>query len=335
MLRPSQAAFAYPIAAILADQVNGTVREDFPLAAVSRWRIGGLAAVYVEPSSMEDAARVMKLMADRPEPLFVMGDASNTLFDDAGFKGVVMRIGRNLSALRIDGTTVSAQAGIWVPHFALSVSAAGLSGAEHTVGIPGTLGGLIVMNGGSQRKGIGMNVKSVLCASDQGHLFKLEQRECEFSYRTSTLQKRRAVVLEAEFEFSAGLRRNIRLEMLNIMRERRKKFPQKLPNCGSTFLSDPSMYADIGPPGKAIEDVGLKGFAIGGAQISNMHANFIVNRGNATSRDILSLIALARTRVQEKTGYSMSCEVRHLKSTGELVPAHVSADELLIALKVQ
>lgn len=313
------------LASLLAKELPGQVRQGVSLASVSRWRIGGPAEIYIEPRSAEAAARVMAIMSTRETPIFIMGDASNTLFDDQGFHGVVMRVGRNLSSLQVDDNRARAQAGIWVPRFALAVSRAGLGGVEHTIGIPGTLGGLVVMNGGSQRKGIGLNVKEVLCADDSGELFRLDQNQCGFSYRTSSLQGRRIVVLEAVLEFDRKARSDSRREMLAIMRERRRKFPQKLPNCGSTFLSDPAMYRQIGPPGQAIEEAGLKGMRRGGAVVSKLHANFIVNEGGASSEDILWLIAKIRQEVFARTGYSMDCEVRHLDTCGRLQPAHLSA----------
>jgi len=317
----------HELARTLSESLPGRVSEGVSLASVSRWKIGGPAAIYVEPSTTEEAARVMEIMSGRAEPLFVMGDASNTLFDDGGFDGVIMRIGRNFSKMQITGQSVWAQAGVWVPRFALQVSGAGLSGVEHTVGIPGTLGGLIAMNGGSQRKGIGLNVRELLCADEKGRLFSLSQAECGFAYRTSALQGARAVILEARFDFSLDKRQEIRARMLSIMRERRQKFPQSLPNCGSTFLSNPAMYEQIGPPGRAIEEVGLKGFKRGGAEISRLHANFIVNTGGATSSDVLWLIGLIRQRVLDRTGYSMDCEVRHLGPDGTLRPAHEAAPD--------
>jgi len=313
------------LASMLAAELPGRVRENVLLSELSRWRIGGPARAFVEPRSIHEAAKLMALMAGRPEPLFIMGDSSNTLFDDAGFTGVIMRIGRNLSAMKITGNQAWAQAGIWVPGFARAVGAAGLSGIEHTIGIPGTLGGLIVMNGGSQRKGIGLNVREVLCVDERGNFFTLDHKQCGFSYRTSTLQGRRAVVLEAKLELDARNRRDIGSEMLSILRERRKKFPHKSPNCGSTFLSNPSMYEHVGPPGKAIEDAGLKGVRRGGAQISELHANFIVNTGGATSEDVLWLIRHIREEVMRRTGYAMECEVRHLHASGRLEPAHLTA----------
>lgn len=301
------------------------IRTQVELAPISRWKIGGLAAIFIEPHHAQEAATVMSVMADRPEPLFIMGDASNTLFDSAGFNGVIMRIGRKMSRFHVDGNTAWAEAGIWVPKFARAVGCSGLTGIEHTIGIPGTLGGLILMNGGSQRKGIGLNVIKVLCADDDGRLFTLSQEACGFAYRTSILQQRRAVILEATLKFEHKDPRAIRRDMLEILASRRKKFPKNLPNCGSTFLSDPAMYASVGPPGQAIERAGLKGLRHGGAEISPLHANFIVNLGNATSDDVLWLISKIRHVVKDKTGYEMDCEVQHLSPNGPLQPAHMSA----------
>mgnify|MGYP001225571903 CR=1 FL=1 len=315
------------LATLLSTELPGQIRRNVRLADVSRWRIGGPAAIFVEPKTIEAAARVMEVMHGQSLPLFVMGDASNTLFDDEGFRGVVLRIGRNLSSYRIMGNTIRAQAGLWVPRLASAAGDAGLSGIEHTVGIPGTLGGLIVMNGGSQRKGIGLNISEVLCADEKGRLFRLNREECGFSYRTSALQNQKAVVLEALLELNSGDRTSIRREMLAILRERRRKFPRKLPNCGSTFLSHPDMYAHVGPPGRAIEQAGLKGLRCGDAQVSPLHANFIVNLGKAASDDVLWLISKVRNVVQARTGYAMDCEVRHLSPLGLLRPAHEAAIE--------
>jgi len=190
---------------LLADALPAEcIGRNIPLAPLSRWKIGGPAALYVEPETSQQAAVVMSIMSGRDEPMFVMGDASNTLFDSAGFNGVVMRIGRRMSQVRIRGNEVWAQAGVWVPKLARTVGCAGLSGIEHTIGIPGTLGGLIMMNGGSQRKGIGMSVQTVKCVSREGKPFQLNNEECGFTYRTSSLQTMHAVVLEATLELEYG-----------------------------------------------------------------------------------------------------------------------------------
>ncbi|ODT72392.1 MAG: UDP-N-acetylenolpyruvoylglucosamine reductase [Pelagibacterium sp. SCN 63-23] len=306
----------------------GAVRRNADLSQMSRWKIGGAARVVVEPPNAQAAAAVMAVMADRPEPLFVMGDASNVLFDSAGFDGVILRIGHRMQGMRIEGTRVWAEAGIWVPLFARRVGCAGLSGIEHTIGIPGTLGGLVLMNGGSQRKGIGLNVVDVLVADEKGNLRRIDREEAGFAYRTSSLQYQRAVIVEANFELTKAPVSQVRCEMIRIMAERRAKFPKNLPNCGSTFLSDPAMYATVGPPGRAIEQADLKGLKRGGAQISSQHGNFIVNNGGASSEDVLALIATIRQTVHRQTGHLMDCEVRHVRPDGEVRPAHVTADEL-------
>ncbi|ARE39239.1 UDP-N-acetylenolpyruvoylglucosamine reductase [Rhodovulum sp. P5] len=268
----------------------------------------------------------MSVARDCDLPLFVMGDGSNMLFDSRGFRGIVLRIGPGLDALAFAGTRVTAGAGIWVPAFARQLALRGLAGLEHVVGIPGRLGGLVVMNGGSQRKGIGTHVRHVTVVTRDGESRTLAHADLGYSYRTSALQGSGAIVTDVVLELEPGDRGVIMREMIEILASRRRKFPKNLPNCGSTFLSNPAMYDKVGPPGQAIEAAGLKGVAIGGAQVSPLHANFIVNRGGATSDEVLALIALVRGTVQNRTGFAMDCEVRHLTESGEERPAHEFTD---------
>lgn len=313
------------LAADLRGLVKGSVHENADLRLWARWRIGGPAACLVEPASAADVAVVMRRLADADVPVLVIGDGSNLLFDDAGFDGVVVRIGRNLSSVSFDGLRVRVEAGMWMPHFVRELGRHGLSGLEHAIGIPGTVGALVYMNGGSQRKGVGSNVVAVRGCDRQGRPFERSAEACAFSYRHSSLQDDDGVVLEVDFALSARDPGAMRREMVAILADRRRKFPKSLPNCGSVFLSNPSMYDVVGPPGAAIERVGLKGTRHGGAEISARHANFIVNLGGATSADVLELIRLARTRVHEATGFWMDCEVRHVAPNGVVVPAHVTA----------
>ena len=308
--------------------VPGGVRCNVPLSLITQWRAGGPAALLVEPRTTDEVAAVMRFARARPDlPFFIMGDSSNVLFDDRGFAGIVLRIGRRLAELRITATTAWAQAGIWVPTFARRVGGAGLAGVQHTIGIPGTLGGLIVMNGGSQRKGIGLNVNWVKCIDEDGEPFQLDRAACGFGYRSSVLQRLRAVVVEAEFFFECADPQALRREMIEIMASRQRRFPKNLPNCGSVFVSDPKMYDVVGPPGEAIEAAGLKGLRRGNAQVSPMHANFIVNLGRARAGDILWLIDEVRSRVHAQTGFWMDCEVRHVAPDGTVRMAHLAAAE--------
>lgn len=311
----------------LSQAVSGSIRFDVPLSEESRWRIGGRALAIAEANSPAEAARVMRLMRDEDLPLVVIGDTSNILFDSAGFHGVLLKIGPRMSRFAIEGTRVWAEAGISVPALARSVAEAGLTGMEHASGVPGTLGGLVLMNGGSQRKGIGSVLTSALCSDMDGRLFTLTREDFGFAYRSSSLQGRQVAILEAELELVADSPATVIAAVEAVLAERRDKFPLDLPNCGSTFLSDPAMYSVIGPPGRAIEEAGLKGVRHGGAQISELHANFIVNVANARDDDVLWLISLIRRTVAERTGFTMNCEVRHLSAAGQLRPAHETATE--------
>lgn len=302
------------------------VRYDVALSELGRWKIGGPADLVVEANHEQALGNALRLVSESNAPFMVIGDGSNLLFDDEGFRGVVIRITRRMAELRISGDVVTAQAGIWVPVFARRIGCGGLSGAEHTIGIPGTLGGLIVMNGGSQRKGIGSHLVEAVCLDMEGNRHILSQADCHFAYRKSALQRLSLIVVEATFQFLRGDRTKIRHEMISIMAERRRKFPIKLPNCGSVFLSDPAMYDTVGPPGKAIEEAGLRGRRIGDAQIAPAHGNFIVNLGNARSQDVLALIQLIRHTVHARTNFWMNCEVRHVYPDGRIVPAHEQRD---------
>jgi UDP-N-acetylmuramate dehydrogenase len=321
--RPDQASLAAELEVVSRSPVYAQA----PLTQFSRWRIGGPADYLVDLRSGPAVPDTLAWLNARGIPVIVIGDGSNILFDDAGFRGVVLRIGRALHRLEIRGTAVTAEAGHFVPRFVHAVASAGLAGAEHAIGIPGTLGGLVAMNGGSRRKGIGENLTRVRGCTLTGIPFELSQAECKFRYRNSVLLETGAVVIESDFEFTPGDKAAMRKDMLSIMRERRAKFPQRLPNCGSVFVSDPAMYATVGPPGKAIEETGLKGVRRGGAQISPLHANFIVNVGNATSADVLGLIALIRQSVFDRTGFHLQCEVRHISPEGVVRPAHLAAEE--------
>ncbi|WP_082450686.1 UDP-N-acetylmuramate dehydrogenase [Sphingomonas sp. Leaf22] len=307
----------------------GEVATDVPLATLGRWRIGGPADIVVTPQSVETLATALAVIAEQDARHIVIGDGSNLLFDDAGFRGVVLRIGRGLGGIRNLGDgLVEAGAGLWVPAFVRQVIDWGLAGAVHAIGIPGTLGGLITMNGGSQRKGIGENVVRVEAIDPAGRMHRLTQDDLDYRYRASRLQRGDLIVVAAQLRFATGDRLAMRREALSILAARRAKFPMVRANCGSVFVSDPALYSLIGPPGLAIERAGLKGVSAGGAQISPDHANFIVNNGGARAQDVLHLIRLARRSVAAMSGIAMDAEVRHLAPDGVLRPAHEVADLL-------
>lgn len=292
-----------------------------PLARHTSWRIGGPADVLAEPGNAEQIAQILVFARSHAIPLLVIGQGTNLLFDDAGLRGIVIKIGSRMGRIDINGRQILAEAGAWVPQIARRAAKAGLAGLEHIIGIPGTLGGLVLMNGGSQRRGIGENVKRVWILDRNGSPSVLTAKDCAFSYRHSALQEIDAVVTRVELECTAGDPCLIRRAMIEDLRERRRKFPRKEPNCGSVFLSTSEMHATVGPPGKIIEEAGLKGMRIGAAEVSPRHANFIVNRGQAQARDVLALIAYIRHRVRERIGFDLRCEVRYVDPQGRIMPA--------------
>jgi UDP-N-acetylmuramate dehydrogenase len=331
--------FAPQIVVIMSDRLNiklqelagaeiGRVMFDEPLSRHNSWKIGGPADLFIEPDNPDQIAEVLRFVQGNEIPLVVIGQGTNLLFDDAGVRGIVLKVGEQLADMQISGNLIVAGGGAWVPQLARQSMQAGLCGLEHCIGIPGTVGGLVMMNGGSQRKGIGENVVSVTVVDKAGITKQLSQSECDFSYRHSALQGTGCVVTSVELNCPEGERKKIRREMLEDLRNRRRKFPRKQPNCGSVFLSTSAMHATVGPPGKVIEEAGLKGLRVGNAEISRQHANFIVNLGGASSMDILTLIKQVRQRVREKIGFELDCEVRYVQIDGKLVPAHIRADKV-------
>jgi len=305
----------------------GACSFDAPLSHHSWWQIGGPADLLVEPGSIEQVQTLMRELDRLALPYVVIGDASNLLFDDQGVRGVVIKIGRSLSQWAIQDQWVTAEAGAFVPRLVRRIGGAGLSGLEHAIGIPGTLGGLVLMNGGSMRQGVGSHVDRVWAVDREGVLKEYDHAACSFAYRHSALQMEKVVVVRVRLHCSQGDKKAIRREMLDILRSRRYKFPLKLPNCGSVFISDPAMYTIVGPPGKIIEDAGFKGYRVGDAMIPAIHANFIVNLGAASSEDVLAIIRTVRLTVFQRTGFWLQCEVRYVSPDCRVMPAHYAVTE--------
>lgn len=302
----------------------GQVKLNTPLSNYSTWRIGGPADAVVEPSGAEELSRVLRATSENKLPAIVIGDGSNILFADEGFRGVVIHISRAMSDVSIDGEIVRAQAGAAMPRLARTAAVVGLSGLEHTAGIPGTLGGLVAMNGGSLRQYIGQVVETVCCLDETGRAMELTAAECEFSYRHSIFLNKPWIITDVVMRLQQANRDGIARQMLDILRERRQKYPRRIPNCGSVFKSDTALHKKCGPPGWIIEQVGLKGLRIGAAEVSTQHGNFILNTANATAADVLELIATIRSRVHEKQGVWLECEVRYIRPDGQIIPAHLA-----------
>lgn len=299
----------------------GGITRDAELATISQWRIGGRARMIARPSSASQVAALRQFFWERQLPHVVIGETSNLLFADEGLEVPCLQIGVAMSNLRIAGPEVEVQAGIWVPALARRLMLAGLGGAEHICGIPGTLGGLVCMNGGSQRKGIGQSVVWVESVSHKGRIIRRAAAECGFDYRTSAYQTNDEVITTVNLGFTPVEPATIRAEMRAILADRRRKFPRKQPNCGSVFKSNPDAYAEIGTPGAVIERFGFKGMREGGALVSPLHANFIVNTGNAKAADVLTLITRIGDTVENETGHRLEPEVRFVAPDGTILSA--------------
>ena len=295
------------------------VELDASLSKLSQWKIGGKADVIIRPRNKEELIEIRQwLYLNELESVFI-GNTTNLLFSDEGLHVVVIQIGSSFSKVKIEDVNITAEPGVWVPNLAKIVMQEGLSGIEHTCGIPGTLGGLIVMNGGSQRQGIGSVVEYVETVDNKGYVKYYTNQESKFFYRSSTFQNKDEIIVKVGLKLSKHNKNDIRQEMLEILHSRRKKFPRKQPNCGSVFMSHPDMYEDYGPPGKIIESLGFKGMSKGDAQISKLHANFIVNNGSAQSKDILYLINTVKEAIYQKTGHQMTVEAKYVTAYGKIL----------------
>lgn len=307
----------------LNEQDDLNVKANVKLCEITYWKIGGIAKIVVEPQSLDALVKVIKLVNTFPEiPYLVIGDSSNLLFSDDGFNGLIIKIGNGLSELEFNKNKIFCGAGLWVPELAYQSYRKGLSGIEHICGIPGRLGGLIYMNGGSNRHSISENIENITLVTPSGEVKTINASSLAFEYRQSPFQESKDIILAATLKLKYGDRNEIRNTIRKTLASRRNKFPRKLPNCGSVFVSNPTMYEKIGPPGYAIEKVGLKGFRLGDAQISPLHANFIVNLGDAKAKDVLKLIQIARKKVFDDTNFLMDCEVRFVSSNGHVCMAH-------------
>lgn len=277
------------------------------LADKTYWKIGGLCENYYEVNSLHELLEVKQRLVETP---IIIGNGTNILFDSKGYDGNVVKLGHGFNYFKmITPEIIEVGASTWVPGLVRTLSVSSLGGLEHCIGIPATIGGLVAMNGGSQRRSISENVMSVTILDINGEIKEIENRDCQFNYRNSIFKNSGVIILSVKLKLEKIKSRENRKVLLKILRERRNKFPRKTPNCGSVFLSSPELFEKIGPPGLIIENLGLKGMKCGDAQISSLHANFIVNNGSATSQDVLSLVREINNRCLLRYGMKMTAEV--------------------------
>ncbi len=284
------------------------IRENEPMSNHTTFRIGGMADYFVIPETKEQIQKVLLFCKENKLPYYIIGNGSNLLVGDKGFRGVIVQIDKTFDEIIfLDETTVKAQAGVMLSKLASKVAEKSLTGFEFASGIPGTLGGAVYMNAGAYGGEIKDCIVSALVLDENNEIKTLTKEELELSYRSSIIQKKDYVVLEAVFRFEKGDKDAILAKMAELNEKRREKQPLNYPSAGSTFKRPEGYFA-----GKLIMDAGLSGYNIGGAMVSKKHCGFVVNVGNATANDVQTLMQNVDKIVYEKFGVHLEPEVRFL-----------------------
>jgi UDP-N-acetylmuramate dehydrogenase len=282
---------------------RGKLLENEPLARYTTWRIGGPARYLALPADSEDVVRALELAQDRGVPWVVLGLGSNVLVKDGGFPGVVIRMGKGLDRFEMKGATAIVGAGMPTPILARRTAEAGFVGVERFVGIPGTVGGGIFMNAGCHGAEFAEIVTEVTVMDARGKVKQLSRKQISFKYRASNID---GIVLEAKLGLGEESPSKLKELQAKLFRWRKAGTPFDLPCCGSTFTNPGGSKT----AGMLIDECGLKGFTIGGAQVSTLHANYIINKGNATASDVLKVIDHIRKTVAKKTGVTLELECK-------------------------
>ena len=285
---------------------SAQVLPDEPLAAHTTFRIGGPAQWLVAPRTENEVAAVVAACREAGVPLRILGAGSNVLAPDEGLPGVTLKLAENFAAVEVlSGGLVRAQAGATNEVVAAVARDAGLAGYEFACGIPGTIGGAAIMNAGAYEGQFSDVAVEVHCLTAEGEPITLAAPEAAWGYRTSRMMHEGMVVLSATLQLRVDAPEAIAARMADLTQRREEKQPLAMPSAGSTFKRPEGHFA-----GKLIQDAGLQGLSVGGAQVSTKHAGFVVNTGNATAADVLALIAEVQARVLANSGVQLEPEVR-------------------------
>ena len=280
---------------------------DEPMKNHTTFRIGGAADYFIVPTEVEEIKAIVALCEETGMPYYVIGNGSNLLVADKGFRGVIIQIYKAMNRVSTDGNVICAQAGASLAQIAMEAVENELAGFEFAAGIPGTLGGAVRMNAGAYGGEIQDVLVRATVLTKEGEIVVLSKEEMEFGYRTSIVERTGHIVLEAELELRPGKREDIKAVMNDLREKRVSKQPLDFPSAGSTFKRPEGYFA-----GKLIQDAGLKGFQIGGAQVSEKHSGFVINTGNATAADVTELMKQVNEKVKDKFGVSLEPEVRRI-----------------------
>lgn len=294
------------------DKLNNVIAKDSilidePMSRHTTFRVGGPADFFVTPKAKEEVRDVIRICKEAGMPYYIIGNGSNLLVSDAGYRGVIVQIYKEMNEVKVEGDLVKAQAGALLSGIAAKALGAELSGFEFASGIPGTIGGACVMNAGAYGGEMKDVLESVTVLTGEGKIIELGHNELELGYRTSVIAKKGYIVLGAVLKLERGDGEKIKTYMDELKEKRVTKQPLEYPSAGSTFKRPEGYFA-----GKLIEDAGLRGFQVGGAQVSEKHCGFVINRDHATAADIMELMRQVQIRVKENSGVDLEPEVKRL-----------------------
>ena len=294
---------------LLAVSSSGHVQIDEEMKKHTTFRVGGPASYYVSPGNEEELAAVIKLCRQEGVEYFILGNGSNLLVSDSGFDGVVISMSEGFSSCQADPDQqlVTAGSGCLLSKIASEALKASLTGFEFASGIPGTLGGAVVMNAGAYGGEMKHVMEYVRVLTSEGEPLMLTAGELEMGYRTSIVRKNNYIVVEAGIRLKPGSQETIKSCMADLADRRRTKQPLEYPSGGSTFKRPEGHFA-----GKLIEEAGLRGYQVGGAQVSEKHCGFVINKGHATAAEIMQLCQDIRQRVKSNSGVELEMEVKTL-----------------------
>ena len=275
-----------------------------PMSKHTTFRVGGEAECLIMIRQEEELAELILYLNQIEEDYFILGNGSNLLVGDKGYRGVILKLDGPMEKVCVEGTRVKAKAGALLSRVAAEAKNKGLSGMEFAAGIPGSIGGGVVMNAGAYGGEMKQIVVSVRGLDKEGRILTLDNDRMEFGYRTSAIKNRPFVVLEVTLQLEEGSPEEIGAKMEELASLRRSKQPLEYPSAGSTFKRPEGYYA-----GKLIMEAGMRGYCIGGARVSDKHCGFVVNTGKATAADIREVIRVVQERVREKSGVLLEPEI--------------------------
>lgn len=282
------------------------LREE-PMKKHITFRVGGPAACFLTPSTKEQIREILHICQEEKTPYFILGNGSNLLVSDQGFDGVVLQVYKNMNQVTVEGEHLRVQAGALLSATARKALEAGLTGMEFAAGIPGTMGGAVVMNAGAYGGEMKDILESVTVLTPEGEQKELKNEELQLGYRTSVVKEKGYIVLEAVLSLKKGDLEAIKSRMDELKEQRVTKQPLEYPSAGSTFKRPEGYFA-----GKLIQDAGLRGYQVGGAQVSEKHCGFVINKENATAKDVVDLIHDVQRIVYEKFQVQLETEVKFL-----------------------